>query len=195
MVLSKDKLKKIKIGNPESTYKDELTHAMTSLSKDKRVIFVGQQIVYPGNPMSETLKNVSEKQMIEMPVAEEFQLGFCNGLALNGYIPLSFYPRWDFLILAANQLCTHLDKLKQYSNGDFNPVVGIRVAVPTTEPIDPGVQHKSDYTEAFIKMLTYVNIVELKESHQIVPEYKKLLEENSKPTIFVEYVDRYGYGT
>ena len=118
MGIKNDDLKKIQVGDAKSTYKDSLTEAMTFLSQDERVIFVGQQIVFPGNPMSATLKNVSEDKMIEMPVAEEFQLGFCNGLALGGYRPISFYPRWDFLILAANQLCTHLDKLRYYSNGE-----------------------------------------------------------------------------
>jgi len=180
--------------NPKSSYKDRLTDSMTMLSKDERVIFVGQQIVYAGNPMSNTLSEVPKSKMIEMPVAEEFQLGFCNGLALDGYRPLSFYPRWDFLLLAANQLCTHLDKLKEYSNNDFNPIVGIRVAVPTSRPIDPGIQHKSDYTEAFRLLLNYVDVVELKNTNDIIPAYKNFLKSDAKPSIFVEYVDRYGYG-
>jgi len=179
--------------NPKSSYKDKLTEAMTMLSTDKRVIFVGQQIVFPGNPMSNTLSEVSKSKMIEMPVAEEFQLGFCNGLALDGYRPLSFYPRWDFLLLAANQLCTHLDKLSEYTNQDFKPVVGIRVAVPTSSPIDPGIQHKSDYTDAFNLMLKHIDIVKLESTEDILPAYTNFLKEDAKPTIFVEYVDRYGY--
>ena len=43
---------------------------------------------------------------------------------------------------STNQLCTHLDKLKDYSKGDFNPIVGIRVTVPTSTPIDPNYQHE-----------------------------------------------------
>lgn len=193
MGIKKDDLKKIQVGNAKSTYKDSLTEAMTFLSEDERVIFVGQQIVFPGNPMSSTLQNVSEDKMIEMPVAEEFQLGFCNGLALDGYRPISFYPRWDFLILAANQLCTHLDKLKDYSGGDFNPIVGIRVAVPTSIPIDPGHQHKADYSKEFKSMLKYVEVVNLETPEDIIPAYKKFLEPDAKPTVFVEYVERYGY--
>ena len=193
MGIEKDDLKKIQVGNAKSTYKDSLTEAMTFLSEDEIVIFVGQQNVFPGNPMSATLKNVSEDKMIEMPVAEEFQLGFCNGLALGGYRPISFYPRWDFLILAANQLCTHLDKLKDYSKGDFNPIVGIRVAVPTSTPIDPGHQHKADYSKEFKSMLKYVEVVNLEKTEDIIPAYKKFLEPNAKPTVFVEYVERYGY--
>ena len=65
--------------NPKSSYKDRLTDSMTMLSKDERVIFVGQQIVYAGNPMSNTLSEVPKSKMIEMPVAEEFQLGFRDG--------------------------------------------------------------------------------------------------------------------
>lgn len=59
MGIKTDDLKKIQVGTAKSTYKDSLTEAMTLLSKDERVIFVGQQIVFPGNPMSSTLQNVS----------------------------------------------------------------------------------------------------------------------------------------
>ena len=112
-------------------YKDELTRAMTLLSEDDRTIFVGQQIVFPGNPMSRTVENIPKDRMVEMPVAEEFQLGYCTGLAMGGNIPISFYPRWNFLILAANQLLSHLDKYYLMSDGGINPIVAIRCAIPT----------------------------------------------------------------
>ncbi len=35
-----------------SPYKDALTEAMTYLGEKDNVIFIGQQIVYAGNPMS-----------------------------------------------------------------------------------------------------------------------------------------------
>ena len=79
------------------------------------------------------------------------------------------------------------------SKGDFNPIVGIRVAVPTSTPIDPGHQHKADYSKEFKSMLKYVEVVNLEKTEDIIPAYKKFLEPNAKPTVFVEYVERYGY--
>ena len=40
-------------------------------------------------------------------------MGMSIGLALNGYIPITCFPRFDFLILAFNQLVNHLDKIKK----------------------------------------------------------------------------------
>ena len=56
-------------------YKDELTKSMNYLASKNNTIFVGQQIVYKGNPMSTTLEEVPKEKMIETPVFEEVQLG------------------------------------------------------------------------------------------------------------------------
>ena len=87
----------------------ELTKAMDFLAKDSRTIFIGQAVEVPGTAMSNTLKEINTKKLIELPVAEEMQMGMTIGLALNGNIPVSIYPRWNFLLLAANQLINHLN--------------------------------------------------------------------------------------
>ena len=85
-------------------YADELTKAMDFLAKDPRTIFLGQAVEYPGTAMTSTLKNIPKNKLYELPVAEEMQLGITNGLALNNYVPISIFPRWNFLLLATNQL-------------------------------------------------------------------------------------------
>ena len=52
-------------------YKDSLTIAMTKLGKMDNTIFLGQQILFPGNPMSSTLVDVPKEKMIELPVMED----------------------------------------------------------------------------------------------------------------------------
>ena len=42
------------------TYKEQLTESMTILGQREDTIFIGQQIVWAGNPMSGTLINVSK---------------------------------------------------------------------------------------------------------------------------------------
>ena len=52
-------------------------------------------------------------------MAEELQMGITTGLALNGSIPVSIFPRWNFLMLAMNQLINHLDKINIMSNNGY----------------------------------------------------------------------------
>ena len=100
------------MSQPEYTpYKDALTNAMNELSKKDNIVFIGQQIVYRGNPMSTTLDEVDKNLMIELPVMEETQMGMSLGLAMTGKRVITFYPRWDFIVSAANQMINHLDNV------------------------------------------------------------------------------------
>ena len=49
------------MSSPQYTpYKDALTTAMTNLAELEDSVFIGQQIIYHGNPMSTTLGGVSK---------------------------------------------------------------------------------------------------------------------------------------
>ncbi len=173
-------------------YADELTKAMDLLAKDPKTIFLGQAVEYPGTAMTNTLKNVPKKKLIEIPVAEEMQLGISNGLALNNYIPISIFPRWNFLLLATNQLINHLDKFEVMSQGLFKTKVIIRTSIGSQRPLHPQHQHVGDFTEAFKKVLSTVDIIRLEEPKDVIPAYEKALErDDGKSTILVEYGDYY----
>lgn len=171
-------------------YFSELSKSMEFLAKNKKTVFLGQAVEYPGTGMSNTLSKVSKNKLYEMPVTEEMQLGMSIGMALNGFIPISIYPRWNFLLLAANQLVNHLDKLNEISNGKYNPKVIIRTSIGSERPLHPQAQHVGDYSEAFEKMLCNIEIVKLKEPSHILPAYKRAIKIN-KSSILVEYGDYY----
>ena len=173
-------------------YADELTKSMTYLSKDPRTIFLGQAVEYPGTAMTNTLKSIPKNKLYELPVAEEMQLGISNGLALNGYVPVSIFPRWNFLLLATNQLVSHLDKFNIMSQGQFKTKVIIRTSIGSQRPLHPQHQHIGDFTEAFKKMTTTIEIIKLREPKDIFPAYRKaFLRKDGKNTILVEYGDFY----
>ena len=130
-------------------YKDELTKAMNYLAEDPKTVFLGQAVAYPGTGMTTTITDVAADRKIEMPVAEELQMGITTGLALAGFVPVSFFPRWNFLLLAINQLVGHLDKLPLMSQGGYQPRVIIRTAIGSERPLHPQHQHIGDFTEAF----------------------------------------------
>src|SRR5262245_58370758 len=111
-----------------------LNHAMLMLAKEPNVIFLGQGVEYGGVATHAHLVDVPMDVRLEMPVAEELQLGIATGLALQGHLPICIYPRIDFMLRAADQLVNHLDKLPLMSRGDFNPKVIIRTRVGTKTP-------------------------------------------------------------
>ena len=173
-------------------YKEELIKAMKWLSDKEDTVFLGQACAVSGHAISSTLEKVAKDKRIELPVFEEVQLGISTGLAMNGYVPITMYPRFDFFILACNQLVNHLDKMEEMSKGDMKPRVIIRVAVGSKTPIDAGPQHTQNHTEALKKMLTNVEVVELQEPEEIFAAYKRAYErEDSKSTLFVEHGEFY----
>ena len=108
-----------------------------------------------------------------MPVAEDKQLGKTHGLALNNFIPVSMFPRWNFLLLATNQLINHLDKFEIMSQGQFKTKVIIRTSIGSQRPLHPQHQHVGDFSEAFKKVLTTVEIITLEHAKDILPSYEK----------------------
>jgi pyruvate/2-oxoglutarate/acetoin dehydrogenase E1 component len=81
-------------------YFDELCRAMEFLARDERTMFLGQAVACPGTAMTNTLKNVPHDKLLELPVTEELQMGVSTGLALTGLVPVTIYPRWNFLLCA-----------------------------------------------------------------------------------------------
>jgi pyruvate/2-oxoglutarate/acetoin dehydrogenase E1 component len=173
-------------------YFDEMCRAMAFLAQDERVLFIGQAVAVPGTAMTNTLKNVCCDRLIELPVAEEMQMGIATGMALAGFVPVSIYPRWNFLLLAVNQLVNHLDKIPEISRGGFQPRVIIRTAIGSERPLHPQHQHVGDFTDAFRLMCKNVEIIRLEEPQDIFPAYQKALERtDGKSTLIVEYGDYY----
>jgi pyruvate/2-oxoglutarate/acetoin dehydrogenase E1 component len=177
---------------PEFRYYKELRRAMDYLAQDPRTVFIGQAVAVKGTAMTTTLVNVSDYKKLELPVAEEMQMGLSTGMALAGFVPVTFYPRWNFLLLAVNQLVNHLDKVKHMSRGGFQPKVIIRTGIGSIRPLNPQCQHLGDFTEAFRLMLTNVEVIRLEEPEQIFPAYQKALERtDGKCTLIVEVGDFY----
>lgn len=160
------------------SYFEELTTAMTLLGEHPDTLFCGQSVAYPGNAIFKSLVNVPDEKRIELGVAEEMQMGISIGLALEGYIPISIFPRFDFLLLAMNQLVNHLDKMEEMTQGQYSPKVIIRTAIGSVKPLYPGPQHCQDYTTAFQHLLKNVKVVRLGEAEQIVPAYRQAVEDD-----------------
>jgi pyruvate/2-oxoglutarate/acetoin dehydrogenase E1 component len=171
-------------------YFSELKKAMSLLAEHPKTIFIGQAVEYEGTGLYDSLKHLPSNKRIELPVAEYFQTGLANGMAIEGMIPVSTYPRWNFLLMGVDQIVNHLDKFKTMSNGKLQPKVIIRVAVGSERPVDPQCQHKGNFSDAFRSMLKNTEVIELIEPEDILPAYEKALNrEDGVNTILVEFGD------
>ena len=173
-----------------SLYKDALTNAMTFLGEKDDTIFIGQQILWHGNPMSTTIGNVPKDKLIEVPVMEESQMGMSLGMAMTGKFVITFYPRWDFLICATNQLVNHVDKIKLMSKNSWSPNMIIRLGKGSDKPLDPGHQHKGNYFNEFKSMCPNMLFWDLRQHDTIEEIYKSCYTEGGIYVI-VEYPELY----
>ena len=173
-------------------YLDSLIKSMEWLSDKDDTFFIGQSVKYSGNSIFNTLKTIKDKKKIEMPVFEDLQMGLSIGLALEGYVPITCYPRFDFLILAFNQLINHLDKIRYMSKNKMQPRVIIRTSIGSKHPLNGGVQHTQDYTDIFKKICTEIDVIMLNEPQEILPAFKHAYQRNdSKSSLIIEHGDYY----
>lgn len=173
-------------------YFDELKRTMEWLAQQPKVQFIGQTVAGPGTFMFQTLRDCPKERMLEMPINESFQMQFTIGMALAGYIPVSVYPRQNFLLLATGDMANMLDKIFDISEGQWPVKVIIRVATGPDAPVHPGHQHIGNYAQAFRHLFEKINVVELDRAEDIFPTYKNALERtDGKSTLIIEHGNFY----
>ena len=125
----------------ELRYASEIKRAMLWLAEQHNTLFLGQSVAYPGNVIYKNLAEVPAEKKLELPVFEETQMGMSIGLAMEGFVPVSVFPRFNFLLCAASQLINHLDKIPHMTDGELTPKVIIKTMVGSIKPLHPGIQH------------------------------------------------------
>jgi len=175
-----------------SIFLNQVRLAMKKISKIKKTIFLGQSVKYSGNSIYSSLKDVPLKKKIELPVFEEVQMGLSIGLAMQGFIPITCFPRFDFLILAMNQLINHADKINYLTNNQFRSKIIIRTLVGAKYPLDAGPQHTQDHTESFKKLLVNTKIISIKKNSNVVQQYLlPFRDKKNKVFLFIENAENY----
>ncbi len=173
-------------------YFDELKRTMEWLAHQPKTIFVGQTASVPGTFMYQTLRDIPKDKTLEMPVNESFQMQFTIGLSLAGYVPISVYPRQNFLLLATADMVNMLDKIPTISSSQILPKIIIRTAAGPYKPVHPGCQHVGNFVEAFRRLFTWIDVVEIEEPEEIFPAYKHAFErEDNRATLLIEHGNYY----
>jgi pyruvate/2-oxoglutarate/acetoin dehydrogenase E1 component len=111
-------------------------------------------------------------------------------MAMAGKFVITFYPRWDFLICATNQLVNHVDKINLMSQGKWKPNMIVRLGKGSDKPLDPGHQHRGNYFEEFKSMCPNIKFYDLLKYDDVETIYKNAYIEGGIHVI-VEYPELY----
>lgn len=137
------------------TVKEAITIEMEKLSKNPKVVFLGENIIN-SKRIYGTLDNVPLTSCIETPVAENLIAGMAIGLSLRGYIPICIFQRMDFMLIAADQIINHACVYPKL--GVSCPVIFRTIKATLEEKFYVGHQHSKDLSHVFEPYLTTINI-------------------------------------
>lgn len=171
-------------------YFDELKRTMEWAATQPNVIFMGQAVGVPGTFMYNTLKDTPAEKRIELPVSESFQMQMTVGAAFSGLVPISVYPRLNFLMLAMGDMINIVDKMEDIYKKNY-PKMIIRSAVGPDAPVHPGAQHVGDFTEGFQKIFKNIEVIRLDNPEDVFPAYQKALDPSNKKSYLMIEVGNY----
>jgi len=171
------------------TYKESIKQSMILLDNDPKRLFIGYGVKYGGKGGG-TLSNINPEKLIETPLAENLMAGLSIGLSIEGYNPVLYIERFDFILNALDAIVNHLDKFKIISNNQYKPKVIIRTCIGRKlTPFLTGPTHTQDLTSAMKKLVTFP-ILRPITSNQIIDCYKMAMNYNDS-VLIIEELDLY----
>ncbi len=170
-----------------SEYHKAICAEIKKLARNPRVIFLGQQVA--SEDFYGTLSGIHLDRRVEMPVAEEMQMGISIGLALEGFLPVCIFQRMDFLPRASDQLINHLNLIPEMSRGRFKPKVIIRTTIGSKFPLDVGPQHSQDLTDMYKAILKFP-VIKVATPEEVRKAYA-LARSGRTPIMIIEVQDLY----
>jgi pyruvate dehydrogenase E1 component beta subunit len=156
--------------------------SMTELGEDERTIFIGYNVA-KGDAMG-TLKNVPIKQKLETPVAENLMSGLAIGMSFEGFLPVLYFERHDFMLVAMDAIGNHIDKIERISHGEFKVPVIIRAVEAFGGPFYSGPTHHQDFTNV-LKELVDFPVIDPKNGYEVLKSFKGA-RESKRPAIIIE---------
>lgn len=166
----------------KGSYKEASTAAMTMLGS-KGAIFIGYSLV-PGDAMG-TLANVPINQKIETPIAENLMVGIAIGMSLEGFLPVVYFERHDFMLVAMDAIVNHLDKIRRISHGEFKPKVILKTVVDDGGLFYSGPTHSQNFTIGFSHFVEF-EVLDAHTGNELVQMYD-FAAKSEDPVMIVEH--------
>jgi pyruvate dehydrogenase E1 component beta subunit len=136
-----------------------------------------------------TLKNVPDNQKLETPVAENLMAGLCIGMSFEGFKPVLYIERHDFILVAMDAIVNHIDKIERISHGEYKVPVIIRAVTADAGPFYSGITHTQDFTNMFRSAVS-IPVYDPVTGNDLEEAYAKA-KHSGRPAIIVERKSRY----
>ena len=170
----------------EISYKDAMNEAMTELGK-LGAIFIGYNVA-KGDAMG-TLKEVPHDQKLETPVAENLMTGLAIGMSFEGFLPVVYFERHDFMLVAMDAIVNHIDKIERISHGAFKVPLIIRAVTADAGPFYSGITHSQDFTEMLRSAVDFP-IYDPRNGNEVLSAFRNAVR-SRKPAAIIERKSRY----
>jgi len=164
------------------TYKDSVIQSMDYLGQKENFVCIGYNVLY-GDAMG-TLKNLPAEKKLETPVAENLMVGLAIGSSFEGYKPVVYFERHDFMMVAMDAIVNHLDKIERISLGEFKTPVIIRAVTADAGPFYSGITHSQDFTN-LLKSSLDMPVISPRNGKEMIQAFKGVSESN-RPAIIIE---------
>jgi pyruvate/2-oxoglutarate/acetoin dehydrogenase E1 component len=149
---------------------------------DLGYIFIGYNVAN-GNAMG-TLANVPDSQKIETPVAENLMVGLAIGMSFEGFKPVVYFERHDFMMVAMDALVNHLDKIERISHGEFKTPVIIRAVAADGGPFYSGITHSQDFSSLFKSSLEFP-VIDPQNGYEVIKAFEGAIR-SGRPAMVIE---------
>jgi pyruvate dehydrogenase E1 component alpha subunit len=167
--------------NFNGLYKDAVNIAMKELG-DLGAIFIGYNVAR-GDAMG-TLKDVPAQQKLETPVAENLMAGLAIGISFEGFLPVIYFERHDFILNAMDAIVNHIDKIERISHGEYKVPVIIRAVTADAGPFYSGITHSQDFTEV-LKTAVSFPVSDPRNGKEILRAFRDAIA-SKRPAIIIE---------
>lgn len=168
------------------SYKDAMIIAMTELGQ-QGAIFIGYNVV-KGDAMG-TLKNVPLEQKLETPVAENLMSGLAIGMSFEGFLPILYFERHDFILNALDAIINHIDKIERISHGEYKVPVVIRAVTADAGPFYSGITHSQDFSKLLESGVSFP-VEDPREGKDVLRVFRDAVE-SKRPVVVIERKSRY----
>ena len=158
----------------------------TAMAEDERVLCFGEDVGVFGGVFRAT-SNLQQKygksRCFNTPLVEQGIIGFANGLAAQGSVPVAEIQFADYIFPAFDQIVNESDKFRYRSGNLFN-VGGLTIRAPYGGGIAGGLYH-SQSPEAYFAHTPGLKIVVPRNPHQAKGLLLAAIHDPN-PTLFFE---------
>jgi pyruvate/2-oxoglutarate/acetoin dehydrogenase E1 component len=115
--------------------------------------------------------------------------GLAIGMSFEGFLPVLYFERHDFILGAMDAIVNHIDKIERISHGEFKVPVIIRAVTADAGRFYAGITHSQDFTEMFKHAVSFP-VIDPINGFEVVRAFLEAAK-SEKPAMIIERKSKY----